>query len=172
MTPSDRAQYQGALDALKIAGVRFCVIGSFGLFMRGIELGDYEVKDLDIMIDPGLDNIERCAAMLTALGYLVRVWEEELPVPLTQDFLKGKYYLRATKPGDALLTVDCTYEHDSFPIESMLAGSEPIGADGINVVLLADQIAMKKARGTPRDLELLALVEAATSLSNGIRSLT
>lgn len=163
MTPSDRDEYLGALDALRKAGVRFCVIGSFGLAMRKIELGEYEVKDLDIMIDPDLGNIERCATTLTARGYLVRVWEEELPVPLTRDFLSGKYYLRATKSGETLLTVDCTYEHDSVSIETMLAGSSPVGEDGIRVISLADLIHMKQLRGNSRDLELLAAIEAESA---------
>jgi hypothetical protein len=78
-------QLQSLLERLIEAGVRFVVVGGLAVGAWGYVRG---TKDVDVVPDPALDNLERLAAALRGLGGRVEVEEGLLTGDAILTFLK------------------------------------------------------------------------------------
>jgi len=88
--------------------IPYAVIGTWALkWVYPNIMQDYEVKDCDLLIENKIETIRQTIHILQKSNWTVSVWETEINESVEADFLKGKYYLRATK-GE--LTLDLTYE--------------------------------------------------------------
>lgn len=132
----------------------FTVTGSFALRLYMDALDGEPVPDCDLFLDPALDNLQRWAATLVEEGWALTVWGEPVSLPLDPEHLRGKYYVRARKEA---LVIDGTFEHDTLPLQQLLARSSNI--QGLRVMDLEMLLALKRERATPRDLEQVAQVE-------------
>jgi hypothetical protein len=149
-----RAGYLAAARDLLAHDIRVCVIGSFALLLRGVDLGRYRLVDCDLLLPGGLPDACRAAERLAAAGHALQVWGDPLAVPVDPRALAGKVYLRTTR-GAAVL--DLTHELDER-LRVQLRGAAPV--DGVPVAAVDAVLASKRARGTARDLALLSLLGA------------
>ncbi|OJH38666.1 hypothetical protein [Cystobacter ferrugineus] len=152
--PSEHLSYLELLHRLQARGVRFALTGSFALRLLMDALEDEPVPDCDLFLDPSADNLQRWAALLVEDGWALTVWNEPVGVPLDLETLRGKYYVRARK---GPLVLDGTYEHDTLETGALVAGARML--HGLPVMDLDTLLALKRERGTPRDLEQVARVE-------------
>src|SRR6218665_2902700 len=116
--------------------------------------GGWCVADCDLFLDPEPDNLQRWARFLVEDGWALAVWNVPVPLPLDLEALRGRYYVRARKDTGVM---DGTYEHDTLSPRAVVAGARLLG--GLPVMDLETLLALKRGRGTPRDLEHLAQVE-------------
>jgi hypothetical protein len=160
--PPEHRAYLEVLHRLLARGVAFAVIGSFALRLHMGELGDElgdapgrePVPDCDLVVDPAPGNLQRWAATLVEEGWALELWGQPVSPPLELEHLRGKYYVRARK---GALVIDGTYELDLLPVHELLARASPF--QGLPVADLDTVLALKRSRGTPRDLEAVTQVE-------------
>jgi hypothetical protein len=141
--------YQEALELLVHEGVRFCVIGTYGLLLHGIDLSNYKMRDCDLMC--AKDQLKAFATTMHSAGWAMTVWEEPLPMPFTEQQIDGKFYIRCKKNEHQ---IDMTYEHDSFAIEPIVQSAQMI--DGVPVASIEWIITLKRSTKRARDLEFLS----------------
>ena len=146
--------YLEVLHRLRERGVAFAITGSLALRLYMDELDGEPIPDCDLFLDPAPDNLQRWAATLVEEGWTLEVWGERVSPPLALEHLRGKYYVRAKKGARVM---DGSYEHNSVPISRFLAEATPV--QGLPVMELDMLLALKRERGTPRDLEQVAQVE-------------
>jgi len=152
--PASPRTYLGVLHRLRERGVTFVVTGSLALRLYMDELDGEAVPDCDLFLDPAPDNLQRWAATLTEEGWTLEAWGERVSPPLDVEHLRGKYYVRAKR---GAWVIDGTYEHDTVPMARFFAEATPV--QGLPVMELDMLLALKRERGTPRDLEHVAQVE-------------
>jgi hypothetical protein len=152
--PSEHRAYLEVLHRLRERGVSFAVIGSFALRLHMDALDREPVPDCDLVVDPAPDNLQRWAVLLAEEGWALEVWGQPVSPPLELEHLRGKYYVRARKGAWVL---DGTYELDPLPVHELLARTTVL--QGLPVADLDTVLALKRSRGTPRDLEVVAQVE-------------
>lgn len=146
--------YLEVLHRLQERGVTFVLTGSLALRLYMDELDGEPVPDCDLFLDPTPDNLQRWAATLAEEGWTLEVWGERVSPPLDLEHLRGKYYVRAKR---GAWVIDGTYEHDTVPMARFFADATPV--QGLPVMALDMLLALKRERGTPRDLEHVAQVE-------------
>jgi hypothetical protein len=151
---AEHRAYLEVLHRLREQGVTFAVIGSFALRLHMDALGHEPVPDCDLVVDPAPAMLQRWAATLAEEGWALEVWGQPVSPPLEPEHLQGKYYVRARK---GALVIDGSYELDLLPVRELLAGATVI--QGLPVADLDTVLALKRSRGTPRDLEVVAQVE-------------
>jgi hypothetical protein len=152
--PLEHLAYLELLHRLQSREVRFALTGSFALRLLMDVLGGEPVPDCDLFLEPSADNLQRWAALLVEDGWALTVWNEPLGVPLELERLRGKYYVRARK---GALVLDGTYEHDTLEPGALVSGARSL--QGLPVMDLDTLLALKRERGTPRDLEQVERVE-------------
>jgi hypothetical protein len=152
--PAEHRSYLEALSRLRERGVAFAVIGSFALRLHMDALDSEPVPDCDLVVDPEPNNLQRWAATLAEEGWALEVWGQPVSPPLELEHLRGKYYVRARK---GALVIDGAYELDLLGVHELLTRSSPL--HGLPVAELDAVLALKRSRGTPRDLEVVAQVE-------------
>jgi hypothetical protein len=152
--PFEHLAYLEVLHRLQSRGVRFAVTGSFALRLIMDALAGEPVPDCDLFLEPSAHNLQRWAALLAEDGWALSVWNEPLGLPLDLEALRGKYYVRARK---GLLVLDGTHEHDTLGLSALVSGARM--RHGLPVMDLDTLLALKRERGTPRDLEQVAQVE-------------
>lgn len=152
--PSQHLAYLELLHRLQSRGVRFALTGSFALRLLMDALGGEPVPDCDLLLEPSAGNLQHWAALLVEDGWALTVWNEPVGVPLALETLRGKYYVRARK---GPLVLDGTYEHDTLETGALVSGARM--SHGLPVMDLDTLLALKRERGTPRDLEQVARVE-------------
>jgi len=152
--PAAHHIYLDVLHRLKAAGVAFALTGSLALRLYMDALAGEPVPDCDLFLDPEPDNLQRWARFLVEDGWALAVWNVPVPLPLDLEALRGRYYVRARKDTGVM---DGTYEHDTLSPRAVVAGARLLG--GLPVMDLETLLALKRGRGTPRDLEHLAQVE-------------
>jgi hypothetical protein len=152
--PTPPRAYLEVLHRLRERGVAFAITGSLALRLYMDELDGEPIPDCDLFLDPAPDNLQRWAATLAEEGWTLELWRERVSPPLDLEHLRGKYYVRAKK---GAWVIDGTYEHDRVPMARFLAEATPI--QGLPVTDLDLLLALKRERGTPRDLEHVAQVE-------------
>ncbi|WAS95679.1 hypothetical protein [Nannocystis punicea] len=152
-----RAEYLATIRDLLAVDVPVCVIGSFALLLRGVDLGGYCFTDCDLLLDGSLAVACRAAERLAATGHALEVWGVPLAVPVDPRVLAGKVYFRATRgPAD----LDLTHELGEEGLVAQLRSAAPV--DGVTVAAVDAVLASKRARGTARDLALLSILQASS----------
>ena len=144
------ALYLPTLHRLGATGAPFVVIGSCALELHGHALAGLGPRDCDLACD--LDRITPLLAALTAEDWDLRVWGEPLRRPFAREQLAGKFYARATADTRSL---DLDFEL-ALPFAALWA--DHVTLSGVPVAALAHVIALKQARGNPRDLAQLAQI--------------
>jgi predicted nucleotidyltransferase len=136
---------EGLLRSLNAHDVRYVIIGAAAFPVHGYARA---TLDVDIFIEPTLQNAERVFAALTAFGYdLSDVTLEDL---LTKKLLIRQYILETDiHPFVAGITFQQVWRNR---IE------EEIGGTRTNFASLDDLIVMKQAAGRPKDLEDLRVL--------------
>lgn len=136
------------IEQLTSAQVRFVVVGGIAVGAWGHIRG---TRDLDIVPDPDLENLERLSAALVGLDGRVKVGERLTTSDSIPIFLKaGDKTLVATRLGD----VDVLQGLPQIPsYEELASHSVTIDLDGIKVEVcsLEHLLAMKRAADRPLD---------------------
>jgi hypothetical protein len=109
MTRAHEQLYLLTLHSLVAAGFDFCVLGTFGLRLQCPRLPRRLVADCDLLLPADPAGLTALVSHLEAGGWVVSLWEQPVPRPLTAELLAGKYYLRARQAGAVL---DCAYENE------------------------------------------------------------
>lgn len=153
--PGDVDAYVQELRALHAAGVKFCLFGSLGLVLGGLDLSDYHVPDADVVLSPEIENLDTAAATLMQRGWACTIWESSVILPLTDNQVRGKYYIRARRAGQ---TIDLTYELDGPPrfAEWMAGASLRRGVPTAGTAMIVE---CKRRLGRARDLSLLKMLK-------------
>jgi len=105
----ERLLYEQTLRSLQSRGAKFCVIGTFGLALHGIELPDYTLTDCDLLAENDAQNLNLIAQVLQELDWKLYLWNTPVIYPLPLNELPGKYYLRATRQN---AIIDIAYENE------------------------------------------------------------
>lgn len=152
MTRISPLDVEGLLSALKEADVSFVVIGGFAVGAHGYPRA---TKDLDIVPDPQLENLERLASVLTdldasVLGMEEFAEEEEVVQPDVTGLGMGGNFVLATDRGrlDIMQVVgpDLAYSDlDAAAVEDEVFGHR------IRFCSFDHLVAMKEAAGRPED---------------------
>jgi hypothetical protein len=107
--------YLPSLYRLNERGVKYLVIGTGALWLHLKEFRDRPLSDCDLFV-PSDDyaNLTQLVQVLLADKWVITVWGEPLQLPLREQQLQNKYYLRCNKfvssPQPSLLVMDVTYE--------------------------------------------------------------
>jgi hypothetical protein len=152
--PASTRTYLEVLHRLRERGVTFVLTGSLALRLYMDEPDGEPVPDCDLFLSPEPDNLQRWAATLAEMDWTLEVWGERVSPPLDLEHLRGKYYVRAKR---GAWVIDGTYEHDTVPMARFFAEAAPV--QGLLLMDLDMLLALKRERGTPRDLEQVAQVE-------------
>lgn len=141
------------LRALVDHGVEFCVIGAVAAWLQG---NPTVTLDLDIMPKRELDNAERLAAALNALGARQRGNKETATLE-GADFLGWKTQQFDTEAGPL----------DVVPHAAAIGGFEEVatielglGDLSVRVITIDDVIASKEELGRPKDTAALPALYA------------
>lgn len=81
--------YEEALSLLTTSGIHFCVIGTYGLLLHGVDLSNYDIRDCDLMCTK--DQLDNLATAMREAGWDLSVWDEPLVVPITNAHIEGKF---------------------------------------------------------------------------------
>ena len=158
MTRAHEQLYLRTLHALVAANVTFCVLGTFGLRQQCPELPRRLVADCDLILPADPATLTTLVRHLQATGWVVSLWEQPVPLPLTAELLAGKYYLRARQAGAVL---DCAYENDYLSWPDFVAHCR--WHNGLPL-LATEQILTQKAQcNRPADQLVLRWYRGATS---------
>lgn len=136
-----------ALRALREGGVRFVLIGGLAGRQRG---STTVTNDLDICYDSAPDNLDRLAAVLTAMHARLRGVDEDVPFLDARTLRNGDSFTFETDYGwlDVLATPSGTSGY-----ADLAAGADTLDLGGfsVDVVALDDLIRMKRAAGRAKD---------------------
>jgi predicted nucleotidyltransferase len=149
--------FEGLLRHLRAAGVEFILVGGFA----GTVLGSPRITvDLDISYSRTPENLRRLASALEPLAPYLRGAPPGLPFRLDPATLaRGLNFTLTTSMGDLDLLGEVagggTYEQ-LLPHTRRLT----VGVVEIDVVTLPQLIRLKRAAGRPKDLEVIAELEA------------
>jgi len=148
------------IERLSAAEVQFVVVGGLAVNAWGHVRG---TGDLDIVPEPGKDNLERLATVLEALDGRVEVAEGRLGPSAIRTFLAaGDRTLVATE----LAPVDVLQGHPQVPRFSDLerdAVDVDLGGVNVRVCSLEALRAMKRASSRPQDRADLEALDVANS---------
>lgn len=144
--------YASLLQHLQRAGLPFAVIGTYALRAYYPDaLRDYALPDCDAVLPDSALN--PAIGLLLRAGWQLSLWGEPVLGPVNAAEANGKFYLRARQGAH---TLDLTYE---CPIAWADMGPGRVMAGGIPYAALAHVVALKRLKGKPSDLALLARLE-------------
>jgi hypothetical protein len=151
------------LERLVEAEIRFVAVGGLAVGAWGYVRA---TKDLDLVPDPALDNLERLATLLHGLGGKVEVADGQLTGDAIRAFLKtGDRTLVVTDLG----RVDVIQGHPQIPaFETLDANATTVEVEGLplRVCSFDHLLEMKRASNRPRDRDDLESLEAAQEDEN------
>ena len=147
--------YEEELRAMHASGVTFCLFGSLGLVVGGVDLGGYHVPVADVAMPEDIENLNLAAELLASRGWSCTLWELMARLPLSKDQVAGKYYLRARRAG---LTIDLTYEFDDPPCFADWMRSASL-LRGIPTEQTGAILECKRRLGRAQDLRLLGMLK-------------
>lgn len=161
---AERDQPAGLIRRLARGGVDFVVIGGVAVVLHALPRF---TKDLDIVYDPGEANLERLAAVLSAINARLRGIDEDVPfVPDARTLRQTQILTLETDDGglDLLLTPD-----GSPPYAELRERAAVFDLDGVRfrAAGIDDLIAMKRAAGRPQDLTDVAALQIARRETRG-----
>ena len=141
-------------EALEARGVRYAVVGGVAVNLHGIPRLTY---DLDIVVERDAFQLAQCRAALEALGLRCR-----LPLALESLASETVEALRVTftDPLDPLREVDVLVD-TPIAVNELIERSRRLESKvvSLQVVSLADLVALKRAAARPQDLADLAHLE-------------
>jgi hypothetical protein len=158
MTRAHEQLYLRTLHSLVAAGFDFCVLGTFGLRQQIPRLPRRLVADCDLLLPADPAGLTALVSHLEASGWVVSLWEQPVPRPLTIELLAGKYYLRARQAGAVL---DCAYENDYLDWHAFEA--RLIWHRGLPLLATAHILAQKTWCNRPADKLVLRQFSALAS---------
>ena len=131
-------EYADVFERLAAAGVRYVVVGSVAMTLRGHER---PTRDLDLVVEKAPEATRRVTEALLSLGFV-----PALPLPLEM--------LTVQRFTDAAGREVDVFARFRLPFEELWAGSEFLDAAGrpARVCSLTHLIRMKRLDGRPRDL--------------------
>lgn len=138
---------------LNSSGVRYVVIGGIALIRHGVVRA---TRDVDVVLDPDPDNVERLRAQIERWG---ATRPDGSPLP-PETIESGRTIHLATRHGD----LDLLAEHPSpLTFAELLDRSDTKRVDGVEAPIcsLADLVALKRLADRERDRVDLADLEAA-----------
>ena len=148
--------FQGLIDRLCRADVRFILVGGFA----GTVLGSPRVTiDLDVVYSREASNLVRLVEALTPLSPYLRGAPPGLPFRLDVPTLgRGLNFTLTTTLGDLDLLGEVT---GGGRYEQLIAAAAPVRVFDLEVlvVTLPALIQLKRAAGRPKDLEAIAELE-------------
>lgn len=146
------------LERLVDADIRFVLVGGLAVGAWGYVRG---TKDLDVVPDPAIDNLERLAALLRELDGKVEAGDGLLTADAISIFLRtGDRTLVATELGP----IDVLQGMPQIPPFATLdaeATDVEINGLSVRVCSLGHLLQMKRASERPRDRDDLEALEAA-----------
>jgi hypothetical protein len=144
--------YLPILQALGAASVQYCVIGTWALKAYfPSEMHDFVLRDCDLVLAPGLDNVRLAIATLQAAAWQSAVWGHAIDANVSADALRDKYYVRGKKGN---LVLDMTYECAAIAWPTFQA--EVLVWQQIPLASVEHIATLKRLKSTPRDWECLA----------------
>lgn len=146
-----------ALRALAEARVDFLVVGGAAAIVHG---SSHLTTDLDIVYSRGADNIDRLVSALSPLGPYLRGAPRGLPFRWDAATIRrGLNFTLTTELGDLDVLGEIT---GGGGYEALLPFSSVVSAFGIEFrcLNLEKLIHVKRAAGRPKDLEVIAELEA------------
>lgn len=158
MTRTHEQLYLRTLHGLVAAGFDFGVLGTFGLRLQHPGLPRRRVADCDLLLPPDPPRLTALVRHLQATGWVVSLWEQPVPLPLTAGLLAGKYYLRARQAGAVL---DCAYENDYLDWPDFMAHCR--WHNGLPLLAAAHILAQKAQCNRPADQLVLRQYRAAAT---------
>ncbi len=131
--------------------IPYAVIGTWALkWMHPNIMQDYVVKDCDLLIANNITTIRQAIDILQKASWTVSVWETTINEMVDADFLKGKYYLRATKDD---LILDLTYECPFIAWTTILNRQQVVRE--LTIANQIDILYLKRIKGRPIDFEII-----------------
>jgi len=151
--------YVEACNALEQAGVRYLVIGAFGINLYAGEVGAvFTTADCDLMLAPDTDQLRRALDVLGALGYTFEAGGEPLPDldPLVlAGIVRARAVVRAHRAG---ARIDLPLQAAGVDFDSMWAEQRRLVVE--NVALRVGPLNMlirsKRIADRPKDRAFLA----------------
>jgi hypothetical protein len=153
-------QARELLEALVGGDVEFVIVGGHAVIAHGYERA---TRDLDICPAPDRENLERLAAVLTALGARVAGAEEfepdELPRPDADGLALGGNFVLATTLGglDIMQWISPELTYGELAAD---ASEAEVWGLAVRVCSYDRLVAMKEAAARPQDLADLANLRA------------
>jgi hypothetical protein len=149
--------FPALIRLLTAGGVEFIVVGGVAAAMHG---SAHVTFDLDVLYGRSPDNLERLAQALAPVEPYLRGAPSGLPFHVDFATLaRGLNFMLTTALGDLDLLGEVagggTYERLLPEVETVI-----IGGDSVRCVSLPRLIAMKRAAGRPKDLDMIAGLEA------------
>jgi predicted nucleotidyltransferase len=147
------------LHRLVAADARFVVVGGLAVGAWGVVRG---TKDVDVVVDPDIENLKRVAEVAVAAGGHVQQGEALLgtPISIASALSSGEQVVIETDLGQ----LDIVQGLEGVPsYEDLRARSSEAEILGVTVAVcsLDDLKTMKRAAGRTRDLADLEDLEAA-----------
>ena len=148
------------LRRLAEAGAEFVVVGGLAVNAWGVVRG---TKDVDIVVSPEVENLNRVATVAVAAGGHVQKGEALLgtPISIAAAIAEGEQVPIETDLG----RLDIVQGLDGIPdyevLRSRASTAEILGVT-VAVCSIADLMAMKRAAGRTRDLADIEDLEAAS----------
>ena len=161
MPPAPMLQTRTLIDALADADAPVVIVGGMAAVLHGV---DYVTADLDLCYDPSDDGRRRVARALSGLSPYPRGVDRGLPFVWDARTLRDTPLLTlATDAVDIALRPDVP---GVGPYEAVAARSEPAVVFGrtLRVLSLDALVDAKRALGRPKDLMLLAHLDAIRGL--------
>jgi hypothetical protein len=155
--------YVEACDGLERAGVRYLVIGAFGINLYAGEVGAvFTTADCDLMLAPDKDQLRRALEVLAALGYVFEAGGEPLPDldPLVlAGIVRARAVVRAFRP-DA--RIDLPLEAAGVDFEAMWSDQRRLVVEDValRVGPLRMLIRSKQIADRPKDRAFLEAYRA------------
>lgn len=141
--------FSDLLAELAHAGVRYALVGGYAVSFHARPRA---TKDLDLLVSPALDNLERLARALERFGAPANV------VAAARAFGEEDVVYFGSPP----VRVDLMVRADGIDTETAVGRAVVVSVDGVEVRILGrdDLLANKRASGRPRDLADVADLEA------------
>jgi len=128
------------LAALERQGVRYVIIGAVALNLQGLARA---TEDLDIFVEPDVDNIDRLRAALKS------VFDDPHVDEITAEDLLGDYPAVQYIPPQGSFHIDIlTRLGEAFSFEDL--DSERVDFDGLQVTVVTPETLYRMKKGTVR----------------------
>ncbi|HSS32151.1 MAG TPA: nucleotidyltransferase [Solirubrobacterales bacterium] len=146
---------------LAAAGAEFVVVGGLAVNAWGVVRG---TKDVDVVVDPDIDNLKRVADVAVAAGGHVQRGQSLLgnPISIASALASGEQVAIETDLGRLDIVQGLDGVPDYKELHSRASEAEILGVK-VLVCSIGDLKAMKRASGRTRDLADIEDLDAAGS---------